>query len=207
IKMLRTAFTLLSLSLLIASSLFWMRSHRHNDNIQFMHRHARWELASRNGIVLLGNQPQLDFESQQFAAYVIAQIHAVEKIFDQSNELYSKATGRGPESSDERKELRRQKDEKRKIVRKMLADLKYREHTRITTAKVEHSLPWMALWPVLSLPMLLPTKWAVAWMRRRRRLRNGQCVACGYDLRASTSRCQECGLECTAETAVSRPAL
>lgn len=51
---------------------------------------------------------------------------------------------------------------------------------------------WMAaaVWAVL------PACWALVHrrrFRRRRRQRDGCCAACGYDLRASTERCPECG--------------
>lgn len=39
----------------------------------------------------------------------------------------------------------------------------------------------------------MPFGWAVLRLRRRRRARLGQCATCGYDLRASTDRCPECG--------------
>lgn len=48
-------------------------------------------------------------------------------------------------------------------------------------------------WFVLCLTALLPAWWL--WRRGTewRRRRHGQCLACGYDLRASPDRCPECG--------------
>jgi len=41
--------------------------------------------------------------------------------------------------------------------------------------------------------LLATTLGAIAWHRRRERLRAGLCRNCGYDLRASSERCPECG--------------
>ena len=49
------------------------------------------------------------------------------------------------------------------------------------------------LWALTILTGALPTIWLAAVWRRRRRMVQGRCATCGYDLRASTARCPECG--------------
>ena len=45
--------------------------------------------------------------------------------------------------------------------------------------------------PVLA-ALVLPLRWLL-WQIRVRRLKPGLCPVCGYDLRASSGRCPECG--------------
>ena len=63
----------------------------------------------------------------------------------------------------------------------------------------ERSGTWLAVpfYQMATLALLLPLAWLATWaVRRQRRLANhrpGLCLACGYDLRAGTDRCPECG--------------
>jgi len=49
------------------------------------------------------------------------------------------------------------------------------------------------IWFIVGAFATLPSLSAFGYMRRRQRQISNQCVACGYDLRASPGRCPECG--------------
>jgi hypothetical protein len=48
-------------------------------------------------------------------------------------------------------------------------------------------------WFLMLLASVLPTRWLMRYEQHRRRIRRGLCLKCGYDLRASSERCPECG--------------
>jgi len=63
------------------------------------------------------------------------------------------------------------------------------------TTLVTHDV-LLPIWPVFLLTAIMPALWTVSRLSRRRRARRlaaGGCLGCGYDLRASTDRCPECG--------------
>lgn len=48
-------------------------------------------------------------------------------------------------------------------------------------------------WIPLALTIPLPAFWMFRRRRKTQRIRTRLCLSCGYDLRASTDRCPECG--------------
>jgi hypothetical protein len=48
-------------------------------------------------------------------------------------------------------------------------------------------------WFVLLVAMPLPVRWLWRHRTRRKALREGRCLCCGFDLRATPDRCPECG--------------
>ena len=46
---------------------------------------------------------------------------------------------------------------------------------------------------LVSLLCILPLAWLIGGLRKRRRNRQGFCADCGYDMRATPTRCPECG--------------
>jgi hypothetical protein len=58
----------------------------------------------------------------------------------------------------------------------------------VATMRV-YAVPW---WFIMFVTAIMPS---IAFLRSRtiRRRRTGQCMHCGYDLRATPDRCPECG--------------
>ena len=63
------------------------------------------------------------------------------------------------------------------------------------------SLPYWFVAALTLLPFLLALRFR---QRRKRRRRCGMCEACGYDLRATSDRCPECGAPATPRTSNDR---
>jgi hypothetical protein len=66
------------------------------------------------------------------------------------------------------------------------------QRTRAAVILVPH-------WFILGLIAIFPVRAALRRRRMARWKREGRCVQCGYDLRASPQRCPECGQVATAE--------
>jgi hypothetical protein len=70
----------------------------------------------------------------------------------------------------------------------------------VYSSSVEHDntlTTWRCLvfphWFAALVTAILPAIVLVRWRRDRRRVAEGRCETCGYDLRATPDRCPECG--------------
>ena len=55
---------------------------------------------------------------------------------------------------------------------------------------------WVSYWYPVLLTLIMPGIFCCRWRaaaNRRRRMRAGYCLSCGYDLRSTPDRCPECG--------------
>lgn len=88
------------------------------------------------------------------------------------------------------------RDEPRRDWRTMLFGFRVK-HRRLAPPRpgeaVTATVVALPLWAPLLITAVLPARQLMRWQRRRIRVKLGQCLGCGYDLRASIDRCPECG--------------
>ena len=89
-----------------------------------------------------------------------------------------------------------------------------RSARRIDTGYAIYSLPgvyyfgdriFVAHWLISLVTFPMPLLALFRWVGRSKRYAAGQCVACGYDLRASGDRCPECGMPASSTVAAPMP--
>jgi hypothetical protein len=82
--------------------------------------------------------------------------------------------------------------EARQIQQRMMIQMLAARQTLrdIPTAQWRLSVP---LWVLAVATSILPLTWLLLRVRSQRRVGRGLCRVCGYDLRASSLRCPECG--------------
>jgi hypothetical protein len=167
--------SLLSAALFIATLTFWYRSRHHVDIAIFCLPTGNWQgIAAQHGGVLLffSNLP-----GGKDAAWQIQGGSSTaddQKFIDFRDSLFAPPA------------------EKYSIIGFRLASGTLSLTSQINSKYTVIALPYWFLVIVFGVLPMGPFKGA--WQRRRRR-RRGLCITCGYDIRASSNRCPECGAE------------
>ncbi|MDB5356770.1 MAG: hypothetical protein JWN24_3223 [Phycisphaerales bacterium] len=165
--------SLLSAALCLATLTFWYRSRHHVDIAIFCMPTGNWQgIAAQHGGVLL------------FFSNLPGGKDAAWQIQGGSSDADDK------QFIDFRDSLFAPPAEKYSLIGFRLAGGTLALNSQINSKYMVIALPYWFLTIVFgALPM---GPFRAAWRRRNRR-RRGLCIACGYDIRASSHRCPECG--------------
>jgi hypothetical protein len=198
----RIAVTL-SLVLAVATAVLWVRSYsdskayslRRVDALDGGVRYREFALWSTYGTTCLTST---DYELPiRLWSYELNHFHKPRPVLGEGWGRFSGQVQR--DSIEHRRSLARETWQFAGIAR-------YRSISQVATGRSEGEIYWLIphsyLLTLFSLPPLLYfTLAARRGLRRRARRRRGQCLDCGYDLRATPGRCPECGRESSPPTA------
>lgn len=210
----------LSLVLCIATCAVWVRSYRAANRVVFNIKGKSWEVVSEDARITVDNQPQIDRERLIIENTRKDEWAKVEILSNQSQRAMDKssalsrtlgqllaqavdwkqthdqqlpgAVAAGLEEESRQEDLARA-EELTALHEYVVALGKFTSSNPLSTvtAKTTHFVPTPAL---AILFLILPALAYRSRVIRMARKRAGLCPDCGYDLRATPSRCPECGL-------------
>ena len=188
----------------ISIALLWAANARGmNGRLPFVVRGILCEIVCREGWVGIDNEPQRRIETDR-VDLIKAQPALLARRYSEVAIQFSKFPRRW---SFYYKSIMSDEDKARRI--RILDDMKWLESQMDALAARPIALPPMSaavsyrfpLWPILFpivAPLIPPL---VRRIRDSRRAGRGECLSCGYDLRASKERCPECGTRIPARIA------
>lgn len=192
IRRLFTAASVVSLMLCIGTAVLWVRSYRAADDWQ-VQKYWSYDLSSCRGVISVEVASQFEFEEtftrggrrvrdERPAAFAQG-CETTHSVSDPATWPAASSFGiaidsPGPSTG--------------------VGDLGHFEGTEFRESYI-----LFPCWLTMIALALLPMSWIGTRARRRSRARRGCCLCCGYDLRASTERCPECGTAVPAKASLS----
>jgi hypothetical protein len=184
--------TVLSVLVCFATVVLWIASYRTRDEWQFQCGDVRWELRSHKGRLVMDDGPQLLLEREERNRVLDLSWEKGRQLMDRQHSLVkslSVANLKTPKGDEILTELGRLNEDLMQLTTSEMALLRQPQRQRV----VHSTSHWLIATVTALLPLAYLMWCLVTWKRQRMRRIGGLCFMCGYDLRASSSRCPECG--------------